>query len=524
MPVAASSLNKRRLWIAVLCLWGLWAIRAHHVMALPVFVDESLHILRAQAVFNFTDAKASILPAKLLLYYYLGLFNPQDVGGAWLTRQAVVLLAPLGAALSFALARTLFHRWRAGFFTIVLYGLTPFLLFFERMALADTFVMIFGLALAIASVRLARSPSRKNAIWVGVWLGVALLAKLTALPWAVLPLAAIGLFGKWSWQAWRTHLLTIGVVVALCFVPSISYMVYQEINPPDNKIESVEQDLFTPAENSRLEQIGDNLETYGEAALTLLTIGLVVLVLTVGVWQAFRQSRQGVYLIIFTLSIWAFITLTAARPSARYLVTSVPGILILVAAGFDALVRWALPRRNMRPPLPLAVMSAAAVCVLVWAVFGLRFITTAWGNPADLPLAKREIWEYTRNTASGYGLREAADELPHLPRLENHGSGAEIPVAGFVGACHTMRLYLPADSDVQLTCPYFRWKPEFAPDTLAEWQARVETDGVWYFLADDEQPMDLLSLRLNWEILAHYERPHDGIGVTLYRVTPLAAR
>lgn len=510
---ASRGINKRRLWVLVLSLWGLWAIRAHGIMALPIFVDESLHIMRAQVVFEFSDAKASILPAKLLLYYYLGLFGTQDVGGAWVAREAVALLAPLGSALSFALARRLFKRWQVGFWAVILYGLTPFLIFFERMALADTFVMLFGLALAIVAIDLAKNPSRKNAVVVGLVMGVALLAKLTALPWAVLPPLAFYLFDQRDWRAWREPLTVAAVVTGLCFVPSVVYMAYQELRPPENKIEAVEQDLFVPANNGRVAQIWDNVETYAEAGVNLFGWPLVILLVGLGSWQFYRSPKATLYLLVFSAVIWAFIIVTAARPSARYLVMSVPALLIVGAAGLDGLWQVAMTHQQRMAQVLLGIVT---VLMILWAAGGLRFAMTAWDDPARLALAEREVWEYYENTAAGYGLREAAADLPHLMPLQ----GDKIQVAGFVGACHSLRLYLPKNA-VEMECPYFRWSADLAAETLAHWQARVEADGAWYFLADDEQPMALFELPLEWALLEHYERPHDGVGIGLYRVSPL---
>ncbi|NJL95621.1 MAG: hypothetical protein HC915_18775, partial [Anaerolineae bacterium] len=135
--------------LLALSLWAVWALRAHHILALPGFVDESLHILRAQVVFQFSDPVASFLPRKLLLYYYLGLFGLQDHNALWLARQAVALLAPLGAALSFALAWRMTRHFGAALAVVWLYALSPFLAFFERMALADPLVSVLGLAVLL---------------------------------------------------------------------------------------------------------------------------------------------------------------------------------------------------------------------------------------------------------------------------------------------------------------------------------------------------------------------------------------
>ncbi|PJF44612.1 MAG: hypothetical protein CUN55_03030 [Phototrophicales bacterium] len=519
LHLKTSSLIHHRLWWIVAILWGLWAVRAHNILAMPIFVDESLHMIRAQLVFEFTDAKASFLLAKLLLYYYLGLFAPQDVGGAWVSRQAIALLVPLSAALSYRLAVMLFKRPNIGFITIGLGSLLPFYIFFERMALADPFALVFCIIVAILAYRLALKPSYRFAYLTGLALGFAMLAKLTSAPLIALPPLAAYLFGRWHWRQYWQYGWRVGLITFLCLLPSLSYMAYQELNPPESKVEAVEQDLFTPANRGRLEQIAHNIDKYVEASRAMFTDPLLILILFAILWQSFRTPRITLYLLAFTLLIWLPITLTSARPSTRYLVNGVPGVLIIGAA---ALYDWwqllQFSQQYMRN-LGRVVLAIATILLLVWASRSLNFIYDAWQNPEQLALAERDIWEYYQNTAAGYPLQEVAIDVQELPPLIDHPSGHPIPIAGFVGSCHAMRWYLPAHSGVLLECPYWRWSPERADAILQAWEDRVKADQVWYFLADAEQPMDVYSLDLNFETIKVYERPHNGIPVTLMRVT-----
>lgn len=512
-------LNKTRFWLMVLLLWVIWVVRAYNIMAMPIFVDESLHIIRAQVVYDFTDAKASILPAKLLLYYYLGLFDPQDVGGAWLSRQAIALLAPLSAALTALLAQRLFKDWRAGMLALVIYAVLPFLVFFDRMAFADPFAMLFGIALAILSLNLAQNPSNRHALFVGLMLGTAMLAKLTAAPWMLLPPFAAFLFGGWAWPQYLRYGSIVAAIVVAMFIPSATYMAYQELNPPENKVESVEQDLFTPAERDRVEQITYNIETYVASAYTMFTPPILLLLFLLGALQFTQTPRPILYLLAFGVLVWLPITLTAARPSTRYLVAGVPGFILMLTAGFSTLLQFSLQSDGKPKQLARAMLGGAIALLLVGGVQSTQFVLNAWHDPENLTLAERDIWEYYQQNAAGYPLMTAAADIIELDQFPDHASGDAIPVAGFVGACHAMRLYLPADSAVGLHCPYYEWSPEAADATLAGWEARVIEEGTWYFLADVEQTMDVFGLNLTYEEIRTYARPHDGIPVKLLKVS-----
>lgn len=511
--------SRTSLWLLVVLLWGLWAVRAHNILAMPIFVDESLHMIRAQLVFQFTDAKASFLLAKLLLYYYLGLFDPQDVGGAWLSRQAITLLAPLSAALSYRLAVMMFKKPEIGIITIVLGSILPFYLFFDRMALADPFALVFCVVAAMAAYRLAKHPSNRLAYLTGLALGLAMLAKLTSAPLIVMPPLAAYLFGGWRWADYWRYGWRVAVVIGLCLLPSLTYMVYQEINPPDNKVEAVEQDLFTPAERDRVDQVVHNVEKYIEATRAMFTDPLLLLMIAAITWQTIRTPRHALYLLAFTILIWVPITLTSARPSTRYLVNGVPGVLVLAAAGIYSWYELLNAQQTNTRNLARVALAGAVILLVLWGRQGTTFVTTMWDEPEALAVADRDIWEYYQNTAAGYPLQEVAIDVQKLPHLADHPTGQPIPIAGFVGSCHALRWYLPAESGIALDCPYWQWSPDIADAVLQEWEARVQAAGEWYFLSDAEQPMGVQSLDLNFEKIEDYPRPHDGIIVTLYKVT-----
>lgn len=501
----------RRLILVVVSLWVVWAVRAHAILAMPAFVDESLHIMRAQVVYEFTDEKASFLPAKLLLYYYLGLFTPQDHNALWLTRQALALMSPLAAALSFALTYSLTRSYWKGVFVIWLHGFTPLLIFFDRLAMSDPFVMMFALGLAWASLLFARHPTPKRSIITGLLLGLALLAKLTAVPLVFVPPLAVYLLSPASarqiYIMYFRPLLMCFSITLLVMLPFAGYMLYREIDPPEEKPEVVDSWLFTPENRNRVEQIGFNIETYNES-LRLL-IGPLTLVFLLAFAASFMSPRfdQKLYLLLTTGAVWGFILVVSAFPSTRYLVLGFPFLLIFTAV---FLVGYDSSKTHVK-----LLNLFAGIGLLAFFVFALHFISDIWENPTRLSLSKQDEWEYFSHTSSGYGLRDAASDILALPTI-----GGEIPLTGFVGNCHSLRLYFPEKHPVNLNCPYFKFDESMIPAVMARWEQQVAETGEWYFLVEDAGIIDFRSMDVTPEYLASYARPHNGIRVWLYRVTP----
>jgi hypothetical protein len=478
----------RLLWLAA-SLWGVYAIRAHHVLALPVFVDESLHILRAQVVFGFSDAVASFLPGKLLLYYYLGLFAPDNQSGLWVSRQAVALIAPLNAALCYALVYTFTRSFRAGIAVVWLYATSPLMIFFERMALADTFALSFALGVICTTVLMARRPSQLRRIAAGFLLGWALLAKLTALPLLLVPALTMHFWGKVSPRVlWVTYAAALLIVL----VP-VGYSVYQEVSPPKNKAEIVEASLFQPEDRSRPAQITYNAERFAEG---LIGFGASIpLLMAVSLLAIRSQPRTAFFLLMTVALAWGFLVMVTAFPTTRYLTLTFPVFLILCGV--------ALHKFEAKPFLFYGLTTV---------LLGLSlFSANAWHNPMQLSLSDGDEWEYFRNRSSGYGLRDAFQDILQM-------NDAPL-IIGFVGNCHSLRLYGSNTRDY-LFCPLFHFDDNPALATSEVWLEQFRAHGEAYALVEAREDATFAEYDFDTELLNTYTRPYDGDSLRLYRITP----
>jgi hypothetical protein len=542
-----------RILLLVVSLWGVYFIRAHHILALPAFVDESLHILRAQIVFDFSDALASFLPGKLLTYYYFALFQPQNHNGLWITRQAIALLAPVSAALSFAITRQLTRSYWAGILVIGLYALSPFMLFFERMALADPLALVFGLGLIWVSIQLARKPSIRRAVFAGLLLGLALLAKLTALPLAMVPPLAILLFGELDLKPIARRLVICYVVTGALLLLPMVYVVYQEVAQIENKPEVVTTGLFIPQNQSRLEQIRYNFQGYDEGIEKFgepLRIALIFVPLGIAL-----RWREGGYIAVSFLGILGFIVLVSAFPSTRYLTLGFPLLLILIGIAVHACLtptplqrergfKHGLPSSSERgfkggsPPslargvysfiigsssplergpggevikkLSLLVMAGLGVW---FVVFSLGFIRDTWQDPSRHDLRAQDEWEYFSHTSAGYTQRAAAQEIMALASEDK-----PVAVMGAVGVCHSLRFYFPEGYPIKLYCPYFVVHGIGILLTEEEWKPYA-VDGYYLLFEDLNEPnLENILPPSNAVLIGTYPRPNRGVPTLLYEV------
>jgi len=490
------------------------AVRAHDVLQMPVFVDESLHIMRGKVVWTFSDLGESLNPKKLLFYYWIGFFGLNAPESVWLARTATALAALPGAALTYALGKRLFNPW-AGLLALGLYLLVPFMVFFERLALADSFTATICLALIYTSLDFAKKPTLKQGLVVGAMLGLAALAKLTALPLALVPVISAWLFGKTQpIRAYVRPLIAAGIVFALLLTPPFAYVVIREITGTKDRV-VVEEYLYTT--DDRGEQILDNTERVFRAAVTLLSPEIVALVAVMMAYLAWRKPRELVFLGASIALAWGSVIVIAGALSTRYLVIGVPPLLVLIAGGVTDATGF-VHREHRHVPNWRAV---ARLYWIAWALLGLwvvsyavPFILKTYHDPTELDLPTRDRWEYFTNTSAGYALRELAADVTTL----DTGEDGKIHVIGFVPNCHSLPLYWTEPNRVVLDCPLFKWDTTKQQEMTVHLMALAEQHETLYMAVEPMNVYDLGQLPLEWVELADYSRPHDGIPVVLYQI------
>src|SRR5260221_6861197 len=110
------------------------ASRIAALSALPLHNDEGLHLTRAIQVWNghpFYD----IGDGKILGVWLIAAFYPQ-VSPVFVARIATVFVSALGLAAGIALARLASKRRSAALLVGLLWLISPYLFFFERVGLA----------------------------------------------------------------------------------------------------------------------------------------------------------------------------------------------------------------------------------------------------------------------------------------------------------------------------------------------------------------------------------------------------
>ncbi len=495
------------LFLAALLLLGVLAVRAHAISAMPVFNDESLHIRRSEVVWTFDNPATSFTAGKLFGYYWLGFFGFDRLDALHMGRLVYALFVLIGAAATYRVGRELFNA-AVGLLALLLYGLAPYLIFYERLILADQLAAAFGMLAVWMSIRVARHPTRANGLRCGLFVSLAILAKLTAAPFALVPLVAVIILGSGTKKSptlqsfiparyWPALIASYGFNL-ISGVPFMLFPLFRQVKK--EPVLLVGENLVSLGNNHRV--FVDNLGNLWHMLAGFFGAGAVIAALLVILWLFTRERSQPLYLAACVILPWSMILILSPDPSNRYWLLGMPPLLVLVAAGLYRLpFRW----------------PVLAVSLAVWiAMIGGPFIRDAWNDPLKLHLPRHDRWEYYTNYSSGYGLSEAAHYLPSLPPSTTSG---RIPVISTTVGCHALRVYLPEDGLVNLSCPFFGWQGEFMEtvnQTIAE---ALAAESVVYLLVEPEAPFAQLDqIPYPCELIRRFDRPFDGVPVELCRV------
>lgn len=500
-------------------------VRAHAALAMPAFNDESLHIRRSEIVWTFEDPATSFTAGKLLGYYWLGAFGFDRLDALHGGRLVYALAILIGAAATYRVGRALFGH-AVGLLALLFYAVAPYLVFYERMILADQLAAAFGMLAVWAGIRLARNPTRRAGLLSGAFVSLAVLAKLTAAPFALASLVAVWTLGERppttpTGVRWRDRLARIvparywpalGAAYALNILsglPFILFPIFREVQ--QEPVLLVGTNLFVTSGFDRV--LAENIPALGEMLSGFFGAPAVIVAAIAAGWALKVARRRALYLALCVLLPWSIILALSPDPSNRYWLLGMPPLLVLVAAGL-----WrgaeALARRVGQVP----ARAALALLIGAWlAGIAGPFVWNAWHDPLALRVPEHDRWEYYTNFSSGYGWRDAVDALPDLPRSTTSG---RVPVVSTIVSCHALRLYLPEDGVVNLRCPFFGWQGEHLDAVIEDLERFLATESVTYLLAEPDAPfVDLARLPVRLEREERFERPFGGIAVDLYRVT-----
>ena len=509
----------RQLAPLVVLLLAQLALRTHHITAVDPYIDEGYHVARAAVVWDFDTNPGRFSAGKLLVYFWLGLFESEVPASLTISRLSIALFSLLHGALIYLLGRLLSGHG-TGLLALALYTILPFAAFYDRLALADPFAAVFAGLVVWRSLAFARRPTLAQGALIGLLAALALMAKLSLALMALFPVCAALLLYPWdggSWRSWIVRwshaylppLIVAGIVGLLLWSPLLipAYAARHSDAPfrlldahnirADESASAVEKEQFTTGRY--LWQVLPLIDDFTSPGL------LILMAAALGFWLGAApydpaQFRRGLLVALWLLLIAGPPLALATFLTTRYFVLAIAPATLALAHLIASLWGRSIVRR--------LAAGAAIGAMIAWAItFAAPFLRTMMTDPARLNLTGGNWTEFLSGYISGDDATRAAARA--LNTLE--------PAAGHVYAtdriCHLLLFY----AEPRLTC--LAKDTGARPDMARRFETELAPCGFAYVVLRGYPPAIRDIPGTIWDLLGTFESQIIDRPVTIWRVT-----
>lgn len=383
-------------------------LRTYNLFSIPIFADEAIYIrwaqvMKAVSTLRFLPLSDGKQPFFMWVTIpFLKVFDDPLVAGRMVSVSAG-LMSVIGIGL---LTYILFKSRKSALLASFFYATSPFTVFFDRMALVDSLLSMFGIWAMFFAVLVAKYLRLDAAMLAGFALGGGWLTKspaiffiallpttvfLAGLPKKIISLKLIKLFALWL----------VAVVIAFGMYNIL------RLGPEFHMIGLRNQDYVFPlshAWTNPWDPLQFHLREIVEWFWVLVPGSILIAALAAIILGAKKFWREYLVLgtwLLFPLAVEAEL---AKVFTARYILFTVPPLFIFASLTLTQLFKF---RANN-----------------YWLVIGLVSLPALWINyllltdPAKAPLPRVERSGYLELWTSGTGIREIAEIVKEQKRAE----------------------------------------------------------------------------------------------------------
>ena len=423
-------LNQRKEFGLLLVIIGVFfLLRVPNLTLQPIFADEAIYIrwaqvMRAESTLRFLPLSDGKTPLFMwILMPVLKFIEDPLFAGRFLS-----VMSGLATLLGvFALSWRVFSL-RVALWSALIYAIVPYTVFFDRMALVDSMLSAFTVWTVFFAIWLAQSVRLDIAMILGFILGGAWLTKTPAfLNLLLLPISIL-VFKKAKGNSKLLKLLIFWVLAG-----GIAVVMYNllRLGPGFHLISSRNADyIFTFKELSGrpldpfIPHFNDILDWFPKL-LTLPILGFMVY----GVWFIVKtKNRLGWVVLLWALAPLLISMAFLKTFTARYLLTSIPLLLIIAGKGIEGISNcFSNCLRQDKFQISKKILSVIIFLVLLIQplIFNYQLLT----NPPPDSLPKAERLGYFEMWTAGYGLKDIAN---YLVERKKDGS-VVVATEGFFG-------------------------------------------------------------------------------------------
>ncbi|EKD94558.1 MAG: hypothetical protein ACD_26C00034G0093 [uncultured bacterium] len=389
-----------------------FGIRIYQLTLLPVFVDEAIYVRWAQVMAN--EPTLRFLPlsdGKQPLFMWILMFVIKYFSDPLFIGRLVSVATGVGTMFGvFVFSYLLFKNKFLSLFSTFLYSISPFSVFFDRMALVDSMLSMFGVWTAIFAFLTAKYKRLDYALLAGFCLGFAALTKSPAL-FITLLLPTFWLMYDWK-SIWR-----LGATYVLAFA---MYNI-QRLGPNFSQLTARTGDYILPISHAWTNFWDPLIPHLKDFLVWLVSMGPWPLIplLLIGIFIGFRNHIKETLILLAWIIVPVFIQAELGKTfTARYIYFVLPYLFILVGMILLTQVKW----------LRVTGYGLIILFIIQSSIFNYYLVV----NPLKANLPRGERSGYLEEWTAGQGIKEISEYLK-IEETKNPGNQIVVGTEGFFG-------------------------------------------------------------------------------------------
>jgi len=443
--------NRKEILFGLVILTLAIFLRIYNLTILPIFGDEAIYIRWSQVMSAVPSLRfLPLSDGKQPLFMWVLMFLVRRFADPLFIGRLTSALYGIGTIFGiFATTQILFRSVRVSLIASTFWAISPYSLFYDRLALVDSMLTAFGIWTLFFAIYAARTLRLDFALLAGFSLGGALLTKSPGVFFALM-LPMTWIVSRWPKRKKGTavgkkELVHLVKVVALSLATlMIALLMYNILRlgenfhmiPIRNKdyiypISHVFEDPRTPL-ITNLKSVFEWLWILGPSALVLLIIIALLDNIKISFLKLKEKAKPEVALIFIWSITPILISAVYAKVFAdRYILFTLPTLFILASLAF-----WKFETRK-------EILKKLIVLIFLLFVFravlnDIKIIKTP-ENAHLPPIVKRG---FLQEWTAGYGIKEVSEILKEEYK-SNPDQKIVVGTEGFFGTLPDgLQLYL----------------------------------------------------------------------------------
>lgn len=378
-----------------------FVLRLPNLTAQPIFADEAIYVrwaqvMRAEPTLRFVSVSDGKTPLFMwFLIPFFKVFSDPLFAGRFLS----VISGFFTFLGVFLISYRVFGK-KVSFWSSFFYVITPYTVFFDRMALVDSMLAAFSVWSLYFLIWLVQKPALDKAMILGYLLGGGVLTKTPGMMDILLsPIGVIGFIGH---REKRGELLKfLGLILVSIFIALVMYNILR-LGPEFRQLSARNGDyLFSPLElvGRPLDPFIPHLGDISDWFPAFLTWPVLICFFAGIGFFIFKPGRLKCIVLLWGLVPFLFELAFLRTFTARYVLSFIPILLIFAGFGIEKIIE------------KFKIIKLQPFIALIFLLLPFYFDFYLITDIAKAPLPHEERKGYLEEWTAGYGFPDIAKYL-----------------------------------------------------------------------------------------------------------------